>query len=204
MVLWYEAEFCDELQWKLQKMWSWSAQGGSQVTWRILTKFKNCISLRYISTNNLLWKVYRRGESRASGHVTVWWIECKFSDKSEEVNVSYLQSGEDNFGYRGEVGVPQELTLLAQNQDPVAAYRASHGRNLQDGPKDKTVTDQIRTPGPQYYEADMPTTSTTRRLWLSTIQATIFFPSNDCRWCVFVCVRGQQLPLHILNSQVMM
>lgn len=45
---------------------------------------------------------------------------------------SYLQSSQDDFGYRREVSVPKELSLLTQGQDPVVAHRPSDGRHLEE------------------------------------------------------------------------
>lgn len=46
---------------------------------------------------------------------------------------SYLQSSQDDFGYRREVSVPKELSLLTQGQDPVVTHSTSDGRHLEEG-----------------------------------------------------------------------
>lgn len=58
---------------------------------------------------------------------------------------SYLQSSQDDFGYRREVSVPKELSLLTQGQDPVLAHSPSDGRHLEE---EEEETNESLFPGP--------------------------------------------------------
>ena len=68
---------------------------------------------------------------------------------------SYLQSGRDYLGYRGEVGVPQELGLLSEGQDPGWLHPSGDGGNLEErsgkrrktDPNERSRGSQIRTGG---------------------------------------------------------
>lgn len=57
------------------------------------------------------------------------WTELT-GDNKIQTALSHLQRGRDNFGYRREVSVPEELNLLAEGQDPVMAHGPGNGGHL--------------------------------------------------------------------------
>lgn len=57
---------------------------------------------------------------------------------------SYLQSRQDDFGYRGKVSVPEELSLLTEGQDPVEAHGPSDGRHLEEEEEEEEEDEEVK------------------------------------------------------------